>query len=100
MAWIDYKWAFDSISHVWILEVLNILKIFPVIITFLEYNIERWNTNFKSIHEKGDMLETYNLNINDGIFHRDSLSPLLFCIALIPFFIELKNTDDTKLLLE
>ena len=39
------------------------------------------------------MLKRNNLNINNRIFQRDSLSPPLFCIALIPFSIEHKNTD-------
>ena len=37
------------------------------------------------------MLRTNNLNINNGIFQGNWLSPLLFRIALIPVSIELKN---------
>ena len=43
--WIDYKNAFDSAPHEWILKVLNILKISHDIITFLKYNMEKWDTN-------------------------------------------------------
>ena len=59
-------------------------------ITFLKYNMWKWHTNLRLIHEK-DMLEANNLAINNGIFQWDSLSPL-FCVALIPLSIELKNT--------
>ena len=84
--------AFDQVFQKWILKVLNILKISPVIITFLKYNIERWNTSLRLIHEKG-RVKTNNPNINNGIFQGDLLS-LLFCIALIPLYIELKNKDN------
>ena len=39
------------------------------------------------------MLKTNNLNVNNGIFQCDSLSPLLFCITLILLSIEPKATD-------
>ena len=41
MTWIDNKKAFDSVLNEWILEVLNILNIFPLIVTFLKYKMER-----------------------------------------------------------
>ena len=33
-----------------------------------------------------------NININRGIFQGDSLSPLLFCISLIPLSLELNSS--------
>ena len=35
-AWIDYKKAFDSVPHSWILKCLQMYKIHPVLITFIE----------------------------------------------------------------
>ena len=91
MVWIDYKKAFDSICQECILKVLILLKMSPVIIIFLNYNIKRWYINVRLIHEK-NILETNNLNINNGIFHGDSLSPLPFCITRIFLSVEHKNT--------
>ena len=34
-AWIDYKKAFDSVSHSWILACLRMYKINPVLTTFI-----------------------------------------------------------------
>lgn len=34
-AWIDYKKAFDSVPHTWIIKCLEIYKICPVTITFM-----------------------------------------------------------------
>ena len=87
MVWINYK-TFDSLSHEWILNVINISKVSSVIITFLKYNIKRWHTNLRLIHEKG-MLTTNNMNINNEIFQGHPRSPLLFCVALTPLSIVL-----------
>ena len=35
-AWIDYKKAFDSVPLSWILKCLQMYKIHPVLITFIE----------------------------------------------------------------
>ena len=38
-AWIDYKKAFESVPHSWILRCLQMYKIHPVLIEFIEQNI-------------------------------------------------------------
>ena len=43
-AWIDYKKAFDSVSHTWILKVLQMYKIPPTIINFLTASMKDWKT--------------------------------------------------------
>ena len=50
-----------------------------------------WNTNLFLNHTKGSM-KSDRININCGIFQGDSLSPLLFCLSLIPLTNELNNT--------
>lgn len=42
--------------------------------------------------DNGDEIITNTINIKRGIFQGDSLSPLLFCIALIPLSSELNST--------
>ena len=41
-AWIDYKKAFDSVPHSWILKCLQMYKIHPVLITFIEESMSQW----------------------------------------------------------
>ena len=36
------------------------------------------------LHTENKLIETYDIKIQRGIFQGDSLSPLLFCICLIP----------------
>ena len=44
-AWIDYKKAFDSVTHSWILKCLQMYKIHPVLMTFIEECMSQWKTN-------------------------------------------------------
>ena len=39
---IDYKKAFDSVPHSWILKCLQMYKIHPVLITFIEESMSQW----------------------------------------------------------
>lgn len=83
IAWIDYKKAFDSVPHSWIINALRIYKTDPTIIEFLETVMQQWKTEMKLYHT-GGCVSTGQINIKRGIFQGDSLSPLLFCISLIP----------------
>ena len=90
-AWIDYKKAFDSVPHSWILKCLQMYKIHPVLITFIEESMSQWKTNMTLVHKEG-VLETGPIRIKRGIFQGDSLSPLLFTMSLNPLSQELQNT--------
>ena len=91
-AWVDYKKAFDSVPHTWILKSLEIYKICPTITRFIANNMEAWKTTLRLYHKNG-MLTSRSIEINSGIFQGDSLSPLLFCIALAPLSTLLNNTS-------
>ena len=82
-AWIDYKNAFDSVPHSWILRCLELFKISPTLINFLRSSMRIWETNLFLSHSNG-ILSSPGMKIKCGIFQGDSLSPLLFCMALIP----------------
>ena len=90
-AWIDYKKAFDSVPHSWILKYLQMYKIHPVLITFIEECMSQWKTNMTLVHKEG-VLETGPIRIKRGIFQGDSLSPLLFTMSLNPLSKELQKT--------
>ena len=90
MAWIVYGKAFDSVPHGWILKDLEIFKLSPTIINFLQHNMRLWNTSLRLTHENG-MTNTENLRIKCGIFQGDSLSPLLFCISSFTLSIQFNN---------
>jgi len=79
MCWINYKKAFDSIPHDWLLVVLTLYKVDPLITDFLARSMCHWRTVLKA---KGSVLGT--VKIRSGIFQGDTISPLLFCVALAP----------------
>lgn len=79
MAWIDYRKAFDSVPHSWILECLDLLGVNREIKDFLRESMRSWQVQLVCGSEiLGEV------SIKRGIFQGDSLSPLLFVISLIP----------------
>jgi hypothetical protein len=51
-----------------------------------------WKTSMR-LHSEGKIIETEDLEIQHGIFHADSLSPVLFRIGLIPFTDQLNKLN-------
>ena len=83
LAWIDYKKAFDSIPHSWLLETLKIHRTPDILIEFLRSAMEQWDLDL-SLKLKNNTILVKGVRIRRGIFQGDSLSPLLFCMALMP----------------
>jgi len=84
MAWIDYQKALDRVPHSWIIKSLELIGINNKVISFFKKVMSYWGTRMH-IHTENKPIETEDIKIQCGIFQRDSLSPLLFCICLIPF---------------
>lgn len=91
MAWVDYRKAFDSIPHTWIQQVVKIYHLDPNIVNFCTETMKTWKTRMILNSSEG-FKESRAINIRTGIFQGDSLSPLLFCMALIPLTNELNET--------
>jgi len=51
-----------------------------------------WKTSMH-LHTEGKITETEDLEIQHGIFQGDSLTPLLFCISLIPLTEQLNKLN-------
>ena len=62
------------------------------IVGFCKLSIERWNTRF-ILKTKQEVMQSQTIQIRRGIFQGDSLSTLLFCIALIPLTNKLNRAD-------
>ena len=90
-SWIDYNKVFDSVPNSWILKCLQMYKIHPILIAFIEESMNQWKTNMALVHKEG-VLETGPIRIKRGIFQCDSLSPLLFTMSLNPLNQELQKT--------
>ena len=92
MAWIDYKKAFDSVPHSWILRCLELYKVDDSLIRFLSNQMTTWKTDMTLSHKDGE-LTIPDVRIKRGIYQGDSLSPLLFCLTLDPLSKLLKHQD-------
>ena len=79
MAWIDYRKAFDSLPHSWIRKCLKLYKIHDSIRDIVASSMQHCTTTLIC-----DKEEIGNVHIKRGIFQGDSLSPLLFCLAMNP----------------
>ena len=86
MVWVDYKKTYDMIPHSWILKCLETFGAAGNIIALLEKSMNNWETELTA---SGRTLGT--VNIKRGIFQGDSLSPLLFIVALIPLSMVLRQ---------
>ncbi|KAL0810623.1 hypothetical protein ABMA28_010737 [Loxostege sticticalis] len=86
--YIDYRKAYDSVPHSWLLKVLDIYKINPLITHFLQTAMQKWKTSLKMSDT-----QTEPIAIKRGIFQGDSFSPLWFCLALNPLSNTLNHTE-------
>ena len=78
MAWINYKKACDMVPHLWIIECLDLFGVVKNIKSLLVNSMEKWQVMLCSGNS-----ELGEVEIKRGIFQGDSLSPLLFVLALI-----------------
>jgi len=92
IAWIDYQKAFDSVLHSLFEKSIELVGVNSKIVRFCKLSMEKWNTMlfFKT---KQEVMQAQPIQIRRGIFQEDSLSQLLFCIALIPLTNELNRAD-------
>ena len=58
-AWIDYKKAFDSVPHEWILKAFELYKISPIISNFLRTSMTKWQTRLLLSHNNGTLVRSY-----------------------------------------
>jgi hypothetical protein len=83
MCWIDYKKAFDSVPHSWLLKVLEVYKINPKVINVLRGCMSSWRTQL-SVGKGAKAIRSEEIFIKRGIFQGDGLSPLWFILAMNP----------------
>jgi hypothetical protein len=91
-AWIDYQKAFDSVTNSWIEKPIEMPGVNNIIVKFCKLTMEKWNTVLR-LKTDQELMQSRLININRGMFWGDSLSPLLFCRALIHLTHEINRAE-------
>ena len=86
MTWKDYKKAYDILPHSWFIECLDLLGVAENIKSLLVNSMEKWKVMLCSGN-----CELGEVEINRGISQGDSLSPLVFVLALISLSLILRK---------
>lgn len=81
VAWVDYKKAFDSIPHSWLLKTLQLYGVSKAVINLLKCLMSSWRTRLH-VNIRDHTYTTPEVNIKRGLFQGDKLSTLWFCLAI------------------
>ena len=82
MGWIDYQKAYDRVPHGWLLKVLKTIRAPKGVIRVIKDLLPKWESEFTT----GRGAEAFSIPVTfrRGLFQGDSLSPLLFCLCVVP----------------
>ena len=86
MACIDYEKAYDMVPHLWIIECLDLFGVAENIKSLLVNSMEPWKVMLCSRNS-----ELGEVQIKRVIFQGDSLSALVFVLAMVPLSLILTN---------
>ena len=78
--------------HSWIIKFLELIGINNKVISFTQKVMTYWKTRM-CLRGENKLIEAEDIKIQCGIFQEDPLSPLLFCICLIPLSEQLNRLN-------
>ena len=81
--WLDYKKAFDSIPHAWIIKSLQLAKIPDMIIEAIRMLMIKWRTKLH-LYAESNTIESSFIDYMRGILQGDLLSLILFVLSINP----------------
>ena len=87
---LDYKKVFDSVPHSWLIYAVKFARVLPNIINTISNQTDCWYT-ILNLQGKNESLMSEVIRILKGIFQGDSLSVLLFVLALNPLLFMLRK---------
>ena len=94
--WLDYKKAFDSIPHSWLLKSLELAKVPPEIIKAIRTLTETWATSAQ-LQTESELIETEEIKYECDILQGDALSVILFALSVKPASFLLEKVEGYKI---
>ena len=91
VAWIDYQKAYDRVPHGWLQLVLEEIQAPMGVRNCIRRLTRKWKTEFSVGDRK---IVRVNLTLKRGLFQGDSLSPLLFCLSILPLSCALRENGE------
>ena len=85
--------AFDREPHSWIIKSLELIGINNNTVMSFTKKVMTHRKTRVCLHAENKLIETEDIEIQFGIFQGDLLSPLLFCICLIPLTEQLNRLN-------
>ena len=83
MMWFDYRKAFDSVPHSWIIKALQLAKAPEKVLNAILRLMELWTTKV-NLFAEGTNIETESINYLTGVLQGDCLSLMLFILSVNP----------------
>ena len=84
--WLDYRKAFDSVPHDWIIKALQLAKVLKNLVESIKRLTKQWATILNLLGE-GQSVTSDEIHYAKDIFQGDSLSVLLFILSVNPLSI-------------
>ena len=93
--WLDYKKAFDSVPHSWLIRSLELAKIPERIINAIKQLMFKWKTKVYLYGENKNLGSDF-INYLRGILQGDTLSLILFVLSVNPLSFLLNKYEGYK----
>ena len=81
--WLDYRKAYDSISHEWLIKCLELAKVPPELVKSIDNLTKLWEVKI-SLRTQNETVETEKIKYSKGLLQGDLLSVILFLLCLNP----------------
>ena len=94
--WLDYRKAFDSVSHPWLIKSLQLAKVPPILINAIE-KLTRTRAANAYIKTYKENLESGRIDYKCGILQGDALSVILFILQVNPVSFLLEDVEGYQL---
>ena len=92
VAWIDYRKAYDMVSHSWIQKCMELFGVEVNVRSFVNTSMKKWNTELTASNQR-----LWNVKMRPGIFQGGNLSPLLLVLVMIPLALVLRQPKTYEL---